>query len=366
MNKQALLSVNDLCVAMADFSSNSPASDRDFLPIVRGISFELFKGECLAIVGESGCGKSMAMLAIMGLLPRLGSAVQGSVRFKSQELIGQTDQQMNRLRGSRIAMIFQDPMSSLNPTMCIGDQIAEPLIVHKRMPLRQARRKAVQLLEETGIDQPEQRIHQYPFEFSGGMLQRVMIAMALACEPDLIIADEPSTALDVTTQQQVLGLLKSLQKKRGMALLLITHDLGVVSDMADRVAVMYAGEFVEQGSLEDVFSRSAHPYTQALKRSTPALQQVGKTLAVLEGMPPAVGRKLQGCPFATRCQQAMRVCVKRSVPNFSLSSESSPPILLSQDDINREHCVRCALYYPQLVAVGVRASGANGGQGDQQ
>lgn len=349
MTKPALLSVKDLHVSLP-----SPiAGDRCTVEIVRGISLELHKGETLAIVGESGCGKSMAMLSIMGLLPQGVSrpSVQGSVCFDGQELIGKTDRQMNCVRGSRIAMIFQDPMSSLNPTQCIGDQIAEPMRVHQRMSSSQAKRRAIELLAETGIDKAEQRIHQYPFEFSGGMLQRVMIAMALACEPDLIIADEPTTALDVTTQQQVLALLKSLQKKRAMALLLITHDLGVVSDMADRVAVMYAGEFVEQGNLSDVFGRSAHPYTQALKRSTPALQQAGEDLAVLEGMPPAAGSQWQGCPFAPRCQQVMKVCVERCVPDFVLSSKVLSNTSL-QLNINQVHSVRCALYYPELAAGG--------------
>lgn len=327
MSTQAVLSVNNLGVALQD--------DKGMLAIVHDISFELFKGESLAIVGESGCGKSMAMLTIMGLLPQGQRAeINGSVRFRSQELIGQSERQMNRLRGSRIAMIFQDPMSALNPTMCIGDQVGEPLMVHKGLSSRQAKQRVIQLLAETGIDKPEQRIHQYPFEFSGGMLQRVMIAMALACEPDVIIADEPTTALDVTTQQQVLGLLKSLQKKHGTALLLITHDLGVVCDVADKVAVMYAGEFVEQGSLDKVFGCSAHPYTQALKRSTPALQKVGEPLAVLEGMPPTAGFKPHGCPFAPRCQSAMKVCLERTVPDFVVSED---------------HWVRCALYYPEKV-----------------
>lgn len=332
-----VLSIEQLSVSLRSHGAS--------LPIVKELSFAVYPGKTLALVGESGCGKSMAMLAIMGLIPRRQlAAMTGNVFLQGQSLSALSPAAMNRLRGNRIAMIFQEPMSCLNPTMKIGEQIAEPLLIHKGMQVKKARARAIELLAETGIENPRQRAKQYPFEFSGGMLQRVMIAMALACEPDVIIADEPTTALDVTTQKQVLDLLKALQKKHGTALVLITHDLGVVSTMADDVAVMYAGQLVEYGSLQAVFDNSAHPYTLALKKSTPALQQRGQLLLALAGTPPPAGQLHAGCSFVNRCLQARTVCDRLSPEMITL-----PPGMIATD---RPHIARCWLHHADNPELG--------------
>ncbi len=308
------MQTNTVALSVSDFSVSLRAEGGD-VKIVRDVSFTLEKGQTMALVGESGCGKTIAMLSLMGLIPdQQIASVSGEVLLQGAPMLGLTQDELRSLRGNRIAMIFQEAMTALNPTMTIGEQVAEPLIVHKKMKRADAMRRAEVLLSETGIDEPKRRLRQYPFEFSGGMLQRVLIAMALACEPAVIIADEPTTALDVTTQQQVLSLFKQLQTQHGTALLLITHDLGVVSHVADQVAVMYAGEIVEYGGIEEVFGNTAHPYTAALKASTPALQQRGQALTVLEGQPPTAGYVASGCAFANRCDRAMRICTQTQAP----------------------------------------------------
>ena len=277
---------------------------------VRGVSYDVHAGETLAVVGESGCGKSVTVQALMGLIPMPpGRITSGSARLLGKELIGLDQSQLNRVRGADMGMIFQDPMTSLNPTMRIGDQIAETLVVHRGMSRESALAEAVRLLERTRIPEAAQRARQYPFEFSGGMLQRVMISMSLACTPKLLIADEPTTALDVTIQDQVLELMREIQREDQMAIILITHDLGVVARMADRVAVMYAGEVVEYGTVEDVFYRASHPYTQGLKLAMPDMHQHDHDkLKAIPGSPPDLFSPPPGCAYHPRCPHAMKVC----------------------------------------------------------
>jgi oligopeptide/dipeptide ABC transporter ATP-binding protein len=292
---------------------------------VRGASFAVARGRTLAIVGESGCGKSVSVQSIMGLIPMPpGRITRGVALLDGIDIIRQKVVDGDDVRGSRIGMIFQDPMSSLNPTMKVGDQIAETLVVHRGYSRREARARAVELLVSAHIPEAEKRAEQYPFAFSGGMLQRAMIAMAIACEPDVLIADEPTTALDVTIQAQILDLLKELQRKNGMAIVLITHDLGVVARMADDVAVMYAGEIVEKGSAEDVFYRAAHPYTLGLRAAMPS-RDTSKTVGLqpIEGTPPDLFAPPVGCPYFARCPYAMRVCEPHHPPNFIVSPAHS-------------------------------------------
>src|SRR5512145_2846084 len=277
---------------------------------VRGVSFGLEAGRTLALVGESGCGKSVTVQASLGLIPMPpGRITGGSARFEGLELIGLPARDAARIRGREIAMIFQDPMTSLNPTMKIGLQITEGLRHHSGLSAAGARDKAIELLERVQIPDARSRVDRYPFEFSGGMRQRVMIAMAIACDPKILIADEPTTALDVTVQAQILSLLQELQRERGMAIVLITHDLGVVARMADEVAVMYAGQIVEQGSVDDLFYRPAHPYTLGLQQSMPRRDERGRTrLEPIEGSPPDLFSPPPGCPYFDRCPAAMRAC----------------------------------------------------------
>ena len=260
--QKALLQVDDLHVEFETYGG--------IVKAVRGVSFSVESGRTLAIVGESGCGKSVTVQSVMGLVPMPpGRITKGTARFENVDILQQKVIGGEDIRGARIGMIFQDPMSSLNPTMTVGDQVAETLVVHRGLTYRQAYSRAVELLQMTHIPEPDKRAAQYPFTFSGGMLQRAMIAMAIACEPSILIADEPTTALDVTIQAQILDLLRELQSRTGMAIILITHNLGVVARLADNVAVMYAGEIVEQGTADDIFYRSAHPYTRGLRNAMP-------------------------------------------------------------------------------------------------
>jgi oligopeptide/dipeptide ABC transporter ATP-binding protein len=287
---------------------------------VRGVSFSLDAGKTLAIVGESGCGKSVTVQAVMGLIPvPPGRITAGSVRFQGKELVGLGAAHANRIRGKEIGMIFQDPMTSLNPTMKVGKQITETLRYHEGLSGAAARRKAVELLERVQIPEARDRVDQYPFQFSGGMRQRVMIAMALACNPKVLIADEPTTALDVTVQAQILNLLKDLQREHRMAIVLITHDLGVVAQMADDVAVMYAGEIVEQGTVDDVFYRPAHPYTLGLQQAMPHRdERRRRRLEPIEGSPPDLFSPPAGCPYVERCPWGMKVCGPNDPPLWAV------------------------------------------------
>jgi len=310
---EPVLEVNDLAV---EFTTHG-----GIVQAVRGASFSVAAGKTLAIVGESGCGKSVTVQSIMGLIPMPpGRITRGTALFRGVDILKRKIIDGHDVRGNRIAMIFQDPMSSLNPTMKVGDQIAETLIVHRGYSRKDAAARAVELLASTNIPNAAKRAAQYPFAFSGGMLQRAMIAMAIACEPDVLIADEPTTALDVTIQAQILDLLKELQRKTGMAIVLITHDLGVVARMADDVAVMYAGEIVEKGSAEDVFYRAAHPYTLGLRAAMPS-RDTSKTagLQPIEGAPPDLFAPPAGCAYFARCPHAMRVCEPHHPPNFTVA-----------------------------------------------
>jgi oligopeptide/dipeptide ABC transporter ATP-binding protein len=308
---QPVLSVDNLVVEFSTYGGTVQA--------VRGVSYEVFEGETLAIVGESGCGKSVTAQALMGLVPMPpGRIVSGSARLLGQELIGLSQTRLNQIRGADMGMIFQDPMTSLNPTMKVGSQIAETLIVHRGLSNADAQREAVRLLERTRIPEAAQRARQYPFEFSGGMLQRVMISMSLACKPKLLIADEPTTALDVTIQDQVLELMRELQREDNMAIVLITHDLGVVARMADRVAVMYAGEMIESGTVEEIFYRAGHPYTEGLKQAMPDVHEQGSNpLQAIAGSPPDLFSPPAGCSYHPRCPHAMRICAQRPAPPFA-------------------------------------------------
>jgi oligopeptide/dipeptide ABC transporter ATP-binding protein len=269
---------------------------------VRGLSYEIRPGETLGLVGESGSGKSVSALSLLGLLPKRVSKTAGGATFDGRELIGMPEDQLRKVRGSKIAMIFQDPLSSLNPVLTIGRQITEALETHKGMERKVAERRAIELLDLVGIPNAKGRIKDYPHQFSGGMRQRAMIAMALSCEPSLLIADEPTTALDVTIQAQILSLLSRLRNELGMAVLIITHDLGVVAGFADRLAVMYAGRLVEHGPTEPILASPSHPYTIGLLRSLPRLDRPRQAaLTPIEGSPPDLAADLVGCPFAPRC-----------------------------------------------------------------
>ncbi|WP_010631509.1 ABC transporter ATP-binding protein [Sporolactobacillus vineae] len=275
---------------------------------VRGVDFSVNRGETLAIVGESGCGKSVTSLSVMGLLPASGKITQGSIRFDHQELTRLTKKQMRRIRGVDLSMIFQDPMTSLNPTLSIGSQMTEGLVHQNKVPRSEARKRAVDMLKLVGIPNPQERMKEFPHQFSGGMRQRIVIAMALICQPKLIIADEPTTALDVTIQAQILELFGRIQRETGVAMIMITHDLGIVAKIADRIAVMYAGEIVETGNKRDIFYHSRHPYTKALLDSIVRIDLPSDELHPIEGAPPDLFSPPAGCAFSDRCPFAMEVC----------------------------------------------------------
>ena len=276
---------------------------------VDGVSFSLDRGETLGIVGESGSGKSVTCYSIMGLIPQPPGRIEsGTAIFDGVDLLHCTPHQARGIRGKRVAMIFQDPMTSLNPYMRVSDQLIEPLLIHENISKTEARKRALEMLEAVGINDAARRINLYPHEFSGGMRQRVMIAMALITRPELLIADEPTTALDVTVQAQILELIKKMQRELGMAVIFITHDLGVVSGLCDRVQVMYAGRIVETSDTRTLFYKPRHPYTRALQRSIPALQGKGAELYTIRGLPPDLSKPLPGCPFAPRCDFAAEKC----------------------------------------------------------
>jgi oligopeptide/dipeptide ABC transporter ATP-binding protein len=298
-----ILEVKDLTVSFA--------TDGGVVRAVEGVSFGLAAGEILAIVGESGSGKSVTAQTLIGLTRAPNTAISGSVRFDGVELTDLDDEGLRGVRGERIAMIFQDPMTSLNPVYRVGDQMIEMIRAHRDVSKREARERAVDLLQQVGIPNPERRVHDYPHEFSGGMRQRVMIAMALSLDPDVLIADEPTTALDVTVQAQILRLLDQLNRERGLAVILITHDLGVVAEIADRVAVMYAGQIVEEATLDELFYDPMHPYTWGLLGSLPRLDTPNpERLAQIPGQPPSLLRPPVGCRFAPRCPHEFDECAK--------------------------------------------------------
>ena len=297
----SLLSVKDLYTSFFTSSGEVKA--------VNGISFNLEEGKVLGIVGESGSGKSVTAYSILQILTNPGRIVSGSIKLKGKELVGCSKETMQKIRGNQISIIFQDPMTSLNPVFTIGNQLMEAILLHTKRNKEQAKKRAIEMLKLVGVNEPEKRIEQYPHEFSGGMRQRVMIAMALACEPDILIADEPTTALDVTIQAQILDLMKELQKKLGMAIILITHDLGVVAEMCDDIIVMYAGQISERGASDDIFYNPKHEYTKGLLKSIPTVQDEKQRLKPIGGNPVDLLNLPDGCPFAPRCENAMKVCL---------------------------------------------------------
>ena len=278
---------------------------------VNGVSFNLERGKVLGIVGESGSGKSVTAYSIMQILAATGKIVGGSIKLDGQELVGAGEKVMKDVRGNRISIIFQDPMTSLNPTYTIGHQLMEAILLHTKRNKQQAYDRAVEMLRLVNVNEPEKRMKQYPYEFSGGMRQRVMIAMALACEPDILIADEPTTALDVTIQAQILELMKSLQAELGMAIIMITHDLGVVAQLCDEVIVMYAGSICEQGTADEIFYNPRYEYTKGLLRSIPTAHTAGTRLKPITGTPIDLLNMPAGCPFAPRCDAAMKICIRQ-------------------------------------------------------
>jgi len=300
---------------------------------VDDVSFDLPAGKTLALVGESGCGKSMTALSIMRLVPDPpGKTVNGEILFEGKNLLDMNDKEMREIRGNDISMIFQEPMTSLNPVFRVGNQIASIVRLHRGLDKKAARDAAIDLLDQVGIPAPESRVDDYPHQMSGGMRQRVMIAMALACNPKVLIADEPTTALDVTIQAQILDLLRKLQRERGMALLLITHDLGVVAEMADEVAIMYAGKIIERAPAETLFAQRSHPYSQGLFDSLPSQSQLGNRLDTITGQVPAATHFPSGCRFHPRCPKAMEVC-RQSIPKqTSLSADHDVSCWLHDSD----------------------------------
>jgi len=311
---------------------------------VRGVSFDVDYGESVAIVGESACGKTVTAQSLMSLIPAPpGKIGGGSIKFSGVELTALSDRQMEKYRGSEIGIIFQDPMTSLNPVMRVGDQIAEVLRKHRSLSRAEAHNRACEMLEMVGIPEPAERIRQYPHEFSGGMRQRVMIAIALACQPRLLIADEPTTSLDVTIQAQILQLMKDLQKRLGAAIILITHDLGIVANLAERVLVMYAGRIIESGSSDDVFYHPAHPYTWGLLRSVPGIDSdKSQRLVSVDGTPPDLFAPPAGCAFAVRCERAMRLCYERYPEESEVESAARGAAV---------HKAACWLVHPEVRAL---------------
>ena len=334
----ALLEVRDLRTSFF-----TPAGE---VKAVNGVSFNLDSGKVLGIVGESGSGKSVTAYSILQILTHPGRIVGGSIKFKGQELVGLPDSEMRKIRGNRISIIFQDPMTSLNPVYTVGNQLVEAIKLHTGRNGAQARDRAAELLSLVGINEPEKRLKQYPYELSGGMRQRVMIAMALACETDILIADEPTTALDVTIQAQILELMQDLQKKLGMAILMITHDLGVIAGMCDEVIIMYAGGVCERGTADKIFYHPQHEYTKGLLRSIPNIDSDEKErLVPISGTPIDLLRMPSGCPFAPRCEKAMKVCLQGRAPEVW---------------VGRDHLAACWMNYKTGMEKGLIEYGENG------
>ena len=305
--RRPLLEVRGLRVALQDRGTGRIAVD--------DVDLEVARGEVLGLVGESGSGKSLSMLAVMGLLPRIMQA-SGSVRFDGEEILGIPERRLRALRGNRIAMVFQDPMTALNPVLSVGAQITEALQLHNRkVSARELKQRAIALMELVAIPAAAQRFDQFPHEFSGGMRQRVIIAIAVANDPDLLIADEPTTALDVTIQAQIVEILDRLRREKGIAIVLITHDLGLVASLADRITVLYAGRVFERGAIDQVFARPHHPYTAGLLAAVPSIDSEVARLHAIEGTPPSLATRLAGCPFHPRCGFALPVCTERA-PDF--------------------------------------------------
>ena len=313
-------------------------TDAGEVKAVDGISFQLDRRKVLGIVGESGSGKSVTAYSMMQILAPTGKIIGGSVKLDGQELVNAGEKVLRTVRGNKVSIIFQDPMTSLNPTYTVGHQLMEAILLHTNRNKQQARERALEMLRLVNINQPEKRLKQYPFELSGGMRQRVMIAMALACEPDILIADEPTTALDVTIQAQILDLMRDLQKQLGMAIIMITHDLGVVAQMCDEVVVMYAGSICEQGTADEIFYNPRHEYTKGLMRSIPTADTKGQRLQPITGTPIDLLNMPAGCPFAPRCESTMKVCLTQRPERMR---------------INDDHMATCWMNVKQGVADGI-------------
>jgi oligopeptide transport system ATP-binding protein len=327
---EKILQVQDLAVSYHTYAGEVQA--------VRGVSFDIYKGEAVAIVGESGCGKSVTSRAIMGLI----QAPQGEVKanskiiYKDKNILELRKKELQHYRGEECSIIFQDALSSLNPTMKVGRQITENLIEHRKLNKKEAKEKAIELLKVVGIPTPETRFNQYPHEFSGGMRQRVMIAIALACNPNLLIADEPTTALDVTIQAQIIELIKDLKTKLNASIILITHDLGVVADVADKVLVMYAGKIVETGNVEDIFYEAKHPYTKALLNAVPRLDfEEDEELESIQGTPPDLIAPPKGCGFSQRCKNCMKICLEKEPASIEFSKSHTAACWLYDSEVQR-------------------------------
>lgn len=305
-----ILSVVDL--------NTSFRTDRGEVMAVNGVSFNLDRGKILGIVGESGSGKSVTAYSIMQILEKNGGIKKGQVLYKGEDITKFTEKQMREFRGKCCSIIFQDPMTSLNPVFTIGNQLKEAIELHTPRKGKEAMDRAVEMLTLVGVNEPEKRVKQYPYELSGGMRQRVMIAMALACEPDILIADEPTTALDVTIQAQILELMQSLQKKLGMAIIMVTHDLGVIADMCDEIIVMYGGRVCERGTAEDIFYRPSHEYTKGLLKSVPSVDRMGEKLVPIPGTPINLLNMPKGCAFCPRCENAMKICIEEIPPEMQM------------------------------------------------
>jgi oligopeptide transport system ATP-binding protein len=302
---------------------------------VNDVSFSLEKGDTLGIVGESGSGKSVTCYSLMRLIPQPPGRIEGgTAMFDGIDLLNARPEVLSKIRGKRISMIFQDPMTSLNPYMRISEQLIEPLLIHEKISRDDALKRAAAILAEVGVPDAEKRIRSYPHEFSGGMRQRVMIAMALITKPELLIADEPTTALDVTVQAQILDLVKKMQRELGMAVIWITHDLGVVAGFCQRVQVMYAGRIVERATADELFARTAHPYTRALQKSIPALQPKGVSLYTIPGMPPDLSRDIPGCPFAPRCEYVQEQCNQPVALKDIVANHATACLRVQKNEIN--------------------------------
>lgn len=326
----SLLEVKNLCTSFF--------TDAGEVKAVNGVSFTLEKGKILGIVGESGSGKSVTAYSVMGLLPPTGKIVNGSIKLDSVELTEADEKTLRCIRGNRISIIFQDPMTSLNPTYTIGNQLAEAIQLHTDRNKAESYLRAKELLRLVCINEPEKRMKQYPHELSGGMRQRVMIAMALSCEPDILIADEPTTALDVTIQADILDLIKKLSKELSMSVIMITHDLGVVADLCDEVIVMYAGSVCEKGTVNEIFYNPQHEYTKGLLRSVPSVSDIKAPLKPISGSPVDLLNMPEGCPFAPRCNSAMKICFRKKAQNIK---------------VNENHTASCWMYVKNLEYGGI-------------
>jgi len=308
------MSTEENCMLSVENLKVSFHTDEGDVPVLRGLSYALPKGRILAVVGESGSGKTVHALSLLRLLPPAAHITGGKVVYQGKDITQLPEKELKHIRGGKISMIFQDPSASLNPVLTIGEQLTETILAHKKITKQQARQEAVLLLQKVGIREAEKRLAEYPFQFSGGMCQRVMIAMALALKPDVLIADEPTTALDVTIQAQILRLMRDLQKESGMSAVFITHNLAVVAGVADEVLVLYGGLCMEQAEVNDLFNNPLHPYTQGLLKSLVSVEEKKDTLPAIEGQPPVPGEIGKGCPFAPRCTQASEKCFEQCPP----------------------------------------------------